>query len=613
MNEQGTSLSLLDIRGHLASTELFKTLEEHVLDEIATQVEIIRVPGGDLLFQQGEAGDSLYIVINGRLRVSVRRERNHEEVVAEVGRDEMVGEIALLTGGNRTATVRAIRDTILIRLSNEGCYRIAERHPLIVLQIARTLARRLASTNRDSRMRTPLVNLALIPTSPDVELSDFAAQLGEALSAVGSILLLNRRRVESVWKKEGIGELPTDSHYNIKFENWLNDQESKYDFIVYEADQKASNWTQRCIRQADRVLLVGDSRLTPQLGVLEAELLHPGVRRTMACVELVLVRPKEESNPIGTTAWLEKRDVSAHYHIRQGVAADFARLARLLTGHGVGVALGGGGLRGLAHIGVLRALQESGILIDFVGGTSMGSIMAAQFALGWDYERMLHGNRKMWRESWPMNDYTIPLIACLSGEKLDAALKTMCEDAQIEDLCLNYFCVSTNLTTAGLAIHQDGLLWKRLRASCSLPGIMPPVFDNGAMLVDGAVLNNVPGDIMKRLCGGRVMAVDVSPREDVVFKAQYSERPPTREILWGRINPFAEKPAVPSLFDIVSRAAMISNLSNANQVKDQVEWYMDVPLDQFGMSDSKSFQRIIDTGYDFAQRKIEEWKPNVVI
>ena len=75
----------------------------------------------------------------------------------------MIGEMALLTGENRSATVRAIRDSTLIRLSNEGCYYIAERHPFIVLQIARTLARRLATMNRAPRMMTPLVNIALIP------------------------------------------------------------------------------------------------------------------------------------------------------------------------------------------------------------------------------------------------------------------------------------------------------------------------------------------------------------------------------------------------------------------------------------------------------------------
>ncbi|UCE63453.1 MAG: patatin-like phospholipase family protein, partial [Nitrospirota bacterium] len=378
----------------------------------------------------------------------------------------------------------------------------------------------------------------------------------------------------------------------------------------YEADPSPSNWTQRCIRQADRILLIGESHLPPQPSHLESELLEPQARRTMASVELVLVHPQLETAFRDTIKWLEKRQVAAHHHVREGSTREFDRLARLLTGQAIGLALGGGGLRGLAHLGVIRALQESGFFIDSIGGTSLGAIMAAQFALGLDYKTMVKTNEKMWRDSWPMNDYTIPFMACLEGQKLDQTLKTMCGDVRIEDLPLNFFCVSTNLTTANIAVHREGVLWKRLRASCALPGIVPPEFDKDFMLVDGAVLNNVPGDIMKKLCGGKVIAVDVSPREDHIFKPENPERPATRQILWERMNPFAETHRVPSLFDIVSRSAMISNVSKTTIVKDQVDLYLDIPLEQYGMSDSKSFYQIIETGYEAASRQIEAWKQN---
>ena len=607
---QNFGFSPAEIKSHLASTELFQTLEEHILNEIATQVEVIRVPGGETLFRQGDAGDSLYIVTNGRLRVIVRREDHEEEVVAELGRDEMVGEMALLTGENRSATVRAIRDTTLIRLTNEGCYYIAERHPFIVLQMARTLARRLATRNRAARCTTPLINIALIPTNPEVPLSQFSDQFTHALSKIGSVLYLTNHRFYDIQEKKEIQHVAPGARDTIKFENWLNEQESRYRFIVYAADASPSNWTQRCIRQADRILLIAESRLPFEPGPLESELFDPKARRTMTSIELVLLHSQIETAFTNTIKWLEKRQLTTHHHVREGSDNDYDRLARLLTGQAIGLALGGGGLRGLAHLGVFRALQERGFFIDSIGGTSLGAIMAAQFALGWDYQAMVKANKKMWRDSWPMNDYTIPFMACLEGRKLDQTLKTMCGDVRIEDLPLNFFCVSTNLTTANIAIHRDGMLWKRLRASCALPGIVPPEFDEEIMLVDGAVLNNVPGDIMKKLCGGKVIAVDVSPREDLVFKPDSPERPATGQILWERFNPFVEPHKVPSLFDIVSRSAMISNVSKTTMVKDQVDLYMHIPLDQYGMSDSKSFYQIIETGYEAASRQIEAWKEN---
>ena len=606
--EKNFGFSPGEIRAHLAATELFQTLEGPILDEITRQVEVIRVPGGDSLFQQGDVGDSLYIVINGRLRVLIKRQDHPEEIVAEVGRDEMIGEMALLTGENRSATVRALRDSTLIRLSNEGCRYIAERHPFIVLQMARTLARRLAQMNRSPLTTTPVVNIALIPTSPEVKLSQLADLFTLALGKIGEVLHLNGHRYYDIQEKKEIGHSHSDVRDTIKLEKWLSEQESKYRFVVYEADSSASPWTQRCIRQADRILLIGEANLAPTPCSIETELLDPKDRRTIASLELVLLHSNMETAFRDTKKWLENRHISAYHHVRHGSSADLDRLARLLTGQALGLALGGGGLRGLAHLGVIRALQESGFSIDSIGGTSLGAIMAAQFALGWDYETMVKTNEKMWRMSWPMNDYTVPFMACLEGKKLDQTLKMMCGDVRIEDLPLNFFCVSTNLTTADIAVHREGLLWKRLRASCALPGIVPPEFDNGFMLVDGAVLNNVPGDIMKKVCGGKVIAVDVSPREDLVFQPQYPERPGTREILWGRMNPFSETPRLPSLFDIVSRSAMISNVSKINQVKDQVDLYMNIPLDQFGMSDSKSFFEIIETGYQAASRQIEAWK-----
>ena len=609
-NKLNPQLLSIDVKAHLASAELFKGLDDSILDEITHLVEVIRIPGDEVLFQQGDPGDGLYIVITGRLRVTVKREGNPEEVVAEVARDEMVGEMALLTGEPRSATVRAARDSILIRLSDEGCNAIAQKHPFIVLQMARTLAKRLAAMNRSPRLVTPLVNIMLIATSPRVKLSQFARQLVASLGEFGPTLYLNSRRVKSIWEIEGSERGQPRTQQNVKFENWINEKESKFQFIVYEADHVASNWTRRCLRQADRILLVGNTDLSPDLGPLESELLHHQPQQPTARIELVLEYPKIQLEFSDTYRWLEKRQVSAHYHVRLDFLSDFARLARRLSGKSIGLALGGGGLRGLAHIGVIRALEELSIPIDFVGGTSMGSIMAAQFAMGWDYQKMIRANKKMWKDSWPMNDYTFPFMACLSGEKFDQALQMMFKDKKIEDLPLRYFCVSTNLTTAGLTIHDEGPVWKRVRGSCSLPGIVPPVFDNGAMFVDGAVLNNVPGDIMKRLSGGRVIAVDVSPREDVIFKPNYPEKPPTNEILWRQVNPMAEKHSLPSLFDIVTRSVMISNVSNASRVKNEVELYLDIPLDQYGMSDVKSFDQIIETGYQFALAHIAKWKQN---
>ena len=522
----------------------------------------------------------------------------------------MVGEIAMLTSEARSATVRAIRDSELVKFSNRACYHVADKYPRVLLQIAQVIAKRLEAMNRAPQVAASLTNVAVVPIDLERAHSEFATRLVSALAGLGPTLHLSSRRFDDMWGEVGAAQTPSDNPATVKIENWLNDQESKYQFVLYEADSAASHWTRRCLRQADRILLVGWADSSPRVGPLESDLLNPEEQQTAARVELAVVHPSEITKASDTVKWLEPRRVSRHYHVRWDSPDDFARLARLVTERAVALVLGGGGVRGFAHIGALRAIQEAGVPIDFIGGTSMGALMAAQYALGWDYETRVRTNRRMFREAWPMNDYTIPIMACLAGQKFDNTLRAMFGDSRIEDLLLNYFCVSTNLTTAGLVVHQDGLLWRRVRASCSLPGIMPPEFDNGHMLVDGAVLNNVPGDVMKRLCGGRVMAVDVSPRQDNEFQVRYDERPVTRRILWGQVNPFTEGVKVPNIFDIVSRSAMISSIANSSVLKAQLDLYLHLPLDQFGMSESKSFDKIIAVGYESTRRQIEALKEN---
>ena len=606
-NETGHRLSAEELEARLAESEMFGMLDGAALHEVASELAWVRLHGGETLFRQRDEGDGLYLVISGRLRVYIER-GGIEEALTEVGRGEMVGEMAVLTSERRSATVRAVRDTELVKFSTDACHRVTEKYPRILFLIARVIARRLEAMNRSLRVPASVATIALLPINREVRLSEFAAQLSGALSGLGTTLHLKSEVFDQKWGQQGAAQTPVTSSGSNKIANWLNDQENQYRYVLYETDAELSHWTQRCIRQADRILSVGNGGPVPELSALEHELLAPGGDRTTASMELVLVHPEGTRLGVYTSRWLESRRVTRHYHVRESSIDDFARLARILTGHAVGVVLGGGGVRGFAHIGAIQALREAGIPIDFIGGASMGSIVAAQYALGWDHDAMVKMNRKMFKESWPMNDYTLPLISALSGRKFDETLKALYEDTHIEDLLLNFFCVSTNLTTASLAVHQDGLLWRRVRASCSLPGIVPPEFDNGNMLVDGAVLNNVPGDVMKKLCGGEVIAIDVSPREDMVFKAHYTERPVTRRILWEQINPFSRKISLPSLFDIVSRAAMISSISNTSLLKSQMDLYLHLPLDQFGMSESRSFDKIIEVGYRSAREQLVKWR-----
>jgi NTE family protein len=210
-------------------------------------------------------------------------------------------------------------------------------------------------------------------------------------------------------------------------------------------------------------------------------------------VEQVLIVLHENGDrlPVGTKRWLSPREINLHHHVRMNRSDDFKRLARFAAGRTIGLVLGGGGARGFAHMGVIRALTEAGVPLDIVGGTSIGALIAAQPAMGWDYQTMLEKNRECFVKAKPLSDYTIPLTSIIGGRKLDDCLKKGFQDIRIEDLWLNYFSLSSDLTTAQITVQRHGYLWEAVRASISIPGILPPVINGKSLLIDGRITRDL--------------------------------------------------------------------------------------------------------------------------
>lgn len=590
----------------LAATALFSALDEAALRAVEAELEWVHLPGGEILFRQGETGDCLYIVIHGRLRVTVVHGDSNERVVGEVGRGESVGEMAVLTGEPRSATVRAIRDTELLKLSQAGFDRLVAKHPESMRLLARMVVRRLQQVIHRERVGNTLATVAVIPVGHEVPLSDFTGRLAMALGAIGPTLHLNNRSLDDVLGTGTAQTLQADAR-NSAVVGWLNEQEANHQFVIYEADHTLSSWTSRCLRQADLLLVVGCAEASPGCGEIETALLQQSPDKIPVRKELVLLQRDHRSQPAGTSAWLTARRVDAHHHVRLRSIADFARLARLLAGRAAGLVLGGGGARGFAHIGAIRALTEAGIPIDLIGGASMGAVIAAQYALGWDYETMLHCNRKGWIEMRPLTDYTIPVASLITGRKVLKMLAMMFGDIHIEDLWLPYFCVSSNLTRAEVQVHREGALRKWVSASIAVPGIGPPVFDRGNLLVDGGVLNNLPADVMRSLCAGPVIAVNVTPQVDLVVNDSYRAGLSAWQLLRKWMNPFAEKPSVPTIFDILLRTATLSSAHSAAGVEKQVDLYIHPPLAQFGKFEWRALEQIVEVGYRSAQQQIAGW------
>jgi predicted acylesterase/phospholipase RssA len=317
--------------------------------------------------------------------------------------------------------------------------------------------------------------------------------------------LLDAHRV--VTEADMQSELGSDPTPLVRVQ-WFEKLETTFDAVVFVAHATPDAWTRACLDHADVVLAVAAAGTTPALRPIEDLLTRPGQpTRT----ELVLVHAPSTDTPRNTRLWLAPRDLRRHHHVRHGDTADAARVARLVLNRGIGVVFGGGGARGIAHIGVVRALEAHGVPIDATGGTSIGSIIAGSVARGYDADRTAAILRAAVVEGKSPIDLTLPALSLAAGARVTERIRTGAEGLDLEDAWRNTFCVSTNLTTGSLEIHRDGPAWKAIRASFAVPGVFPPVPNaRGEVLVDGGLLDNLPvGPMRRQHAGISVIAIDV--------------------------------------------------------------------------------------------------------
>lgn len=593
------------LRVALHTHRTFGDLDPAVLDDLESSLEFVALYGGEVLMRQGERGDDMYIVLSGRLCVTVTQPDGSRQPIAELGAGETVGEMALVTGEPRVATVHAVRDTQLARLTRTSFDRLLERHPHTTFDmIATRLVTRLRVETSRAQRRHSLATVAVVPASAGVPLRAFCGQLTSALSRLGSTVHLSSDLVDRTLGAGGVAQSFDHEHHGAHLCEWLAGQELEHRFVLYESDPGLSPWTERSIRQADHVIVVGDVTADAGVGEIETEILShsrhtPG--RTLA-----LVHPPN-GMPSGTHRWLERRNVSRHVHVRLDREAHFDRLARLITGNAVALTLGGGFARGLAHLGVFRALEELGIPVDVVGGSSMGAMIGAQWALGWTPTEMATRTAAAFAAS--LDDMTLPFLSFKRGGKHSRLIRGFFGDTQIEDLWYPYFCVSTNLNRSELAIHTAGSLAEAVTASTRAPGIFPPVVIAGELHVDGGLINNVPVDVMSDFAnGGVVIGVDVSPPHELNEVANYGHDVSGWQAVWSRFNPNRQKRSYrPSILLVLMRVIEFGGISYRRTKAEMADLYISPDVLRFKRNDFGLFAGLSDAGYAAALPVLQTW------
>jgi NTE family protein len=564
--------------------------------------ETVLLKRGEILFLQGDPGDCLYIVRRGRLRAIYDWKGPNERVLGEIARGEPVGEIALVSRGRRSASIVATRDTELARISLATFENLTETHPREVIGLMRIIASRLKNDYETGRRESLPASIVVIPANAASPLRDYCENLDKTLDAGG-------------WPSEHLSSrnIPENLREPFQFEgiaSWLDDAETRVATVLLEADPTLTDWTRLCLSHADLVVVLGVARTDPTPGEIERLLRCHENDPVQPRVDLVLLH-QHGAAITDTAAWLAPRDITRHHHIRDDFDIDRDRALRLLTGTDISLILGGGGARGFAHIGIYRALVESGIPVDRVGGTSMGAIIGACIARGMDWKDIAREVRHQFTERGRLTSFTLPVVSIDTARGYQRMLDRLYGDTCIEDLPINFFCVSANLTRAKVIVHRDGRLSKWIGASMSVPGVAPPLVVNGEMHVDGGVLNNLPIDISRADGAGKVIAVDVSPEVEMALAPAYNGRPSAWEALRSRFGnrkgDNAGSPSIPGLFSILSRVSTLSSITAKEQHKLQADLFIKVPVSGFKMFAWDRVDELIELGYRVGMKSIENW------
>ncbi|HEX2206836.1 MAG TPA: patatin-like phospholipase family protein [Longimicrobium sp.] len=583
---------------------VFGTMDRALLDDLGRMAEWIHRRRGELLFEQNQMGGALYLVISGRLR-TVRYEKGGTvHVLGEAGRGEFVGELSFFGCEPRGERVEAVRDSVLIGLENAEFDQLVARRPQTLRHVTRLVIDRMNSRRPDGHVAR-VTNVAVVAASPGAPVAAFCDRLAKALAEHGPTLHLTSAETDRRMAEAGIAQAWGDGADTARLLAWLEAREVDQRFVLYQADEGASAWTRRCMRQADRVLLLARADEDPGPGPVERALERMEDRASDAHEMLVLVHADGGTRPSGTRRWLEGRQVREHVHLRWDGAADFARLGRMLAGRAVGVVLGGGGARGFAHIGVLRALTEAGVPIDYIGGTSMGAGVAAQYAVGIPPDELLAINHRIYLEWRPQKQLTLPLVSLVDNRLGAICGERVYGDTEIEDLWTPYFCVTSNLTTAEMMVHRTGLLRKYVLASASIPVFAPPVLEGNHLLVDGALLNNLPVDVMREQGVGVVVASEVSLEEDATFTA---DRVPTAwDVLRGRFRRGAQVRPFPGIMETAMRSSLLHSSWREKEAVEKADFCLRPPIEAFALMAFEQMQEISEVGYAYAREAVAAW------
>jgi NTE family protein len=506
---------LRDIEDRTLASTLFHLLTEEEWQALSSRMEPRSFKPGDILIKQGTIEPPFHVIVEGVASIVATGNQGDRRELGRVGFGECVGEMSLLTGEPASADVAAVTELRTFAATPARLATLGELRTRLIEALSSTLAGRLKHANERLLALHP-AREHLICCGPE----DMAilAGLPAAMAGCGGTRVMALAADASIGGALQQRSSPTDrvavrvmsKAENENLPTLLGRLAHDYDEIVVLGDEEGfhhiapdassvlhiardvgGTFRDSRHRSGGQVVVISDDRWTePALRQMTGRLGRP----------VVAMLPHEPPPP--------------------GGGDPVARLARVLTNRRVGLALGAGAAKGLAHLGVLRALDELAVPVDVVAGCSIGAAVAAGIAVGMTADELMEATARVAARAVRP---TLPLRSFLSNEGIKSELKRLSGERRIEDLDLPLAVVATDLFRRSGVTFTSGLLWPRVLASMAIPGVYPPTAALGSYLVDGGVLNPVPVRQCRELGAGvvigvRLTASHTSPRESLEEK-----------------------------------------------------------------------------------------------
>jgi NTE family protein len=585
----------------LKANKIFTGLDEKTYQELLPKFTRFELARNEALFWQGDIPENIHIIAEGKLSANLTLANGESRFVGYIEVGETAGESGALTNEPRSLTIKAIKNSVIYKLSSKNFIELCHTQPAVmfatihpVIERSRRLLRSLASEQADSQ-------IVLIAANPQINIEHFAAKLTENAASHNSLTVFN----DFINSEQG--DLTQTREQVAVLEKKLA---NKIIYLIQTLDSPLSKY---CLAKANKLYIIAHSQATPQIdGALLAKIHHFRPHLTKD-PELIILHNDGVTMPAHSNKWLALTQFSLHHHLRISLTKDYQRLLRFIRGKAVGLVLSGGGTRGWAHLGVIKALREKKIPIDMIGGTSVGAIVAGCYAVQENYldtknrfQRLV--NLSHHAISWRY--LTWPIISLFSAKNFTEAQQAVFSNISIEDLWMPYFCVSCNLATNAEEVHRDGVLWQKTRASSSMPGLIPPMVIDGEMHLDGGLLNNLPIDVMRNFIGkkGQVIAVDLN---NIIRDTQKYSFPPSltlKQIILAKLDIRKYKFVFPRFVETFLRSIFISSLAKSKQNSVAANTMISFNLATYRLlhTNTKQAEKLITIGYETTIKQLLE-------